>query len=427
MTAATGSTARYVSYLGLLRQRQFRLLWTGETTSSFGSSVSSVALPLVAISTLHAGVLAVSLLSAAAWLPWLVVGLPAGAWVDRLPRRTVMLAADAVSIVGFGTVPVAAALGWLTTVQLLVVAFACGCATVFFATAYRAFIPTLLDPSDLAEGNAKLQGSEQVTRIAGPGTAGLIAQGFGAVGGVLVDVVSFAVSALCLLRIRVAEPRPDAPRRQLRREIGEGLRFVAHDPLLRATAAFGCVSNLVLTGYQAIVVVFLVRSVGVPAGTAGLLLATGSLGGVLGAVSARRVADRIGSARMVLWSKLFVMPFGLLIPLTHRGPALAYFVVGSLAIVGGVVAGNVIWASFAQTHYPAHILGRISTSMQVVNVGAIPIGAVLAGLLARDLGTRPTLWIMLAGLALSSLVLLVGPLKSMRDLPAATGPERLAA
>jgi MFS family permease len=429
MTAVLDSptTQRPRSRLGLLRLRDFRLLWTGETTSSFGSSISGVALPLVALSTLHAGVLAVSLLSAAAWLPWVVIGLPAGAWVDRLPLRRVMLGADVTSIVGFVSVPVAAALGWLTMAQLLVVALVCGVATVFFATAYRAFIPALLEPNDLFEANAKLQGSEQVTRVAGPGTAGLIAQVVGPVGGVVVDVASFVVSALCLWRVRVDEPRHHAPRRRLRQEIGEGLRFVRREPLLRVTALFGCVSNLLLTGYQAVIVVFLVRTVGLAPATTGVLLAIGSLGGVLGALVARRIASRIGTARLVVWSKLAVMPCGLLIPLTHRGPSLAFFVVGSLLVVGGVVAGNVVWAGFSQAYYPAHVRGRISTSAQVFNYGAIPVGAVLGGVLAHHFGTRPTLWIMLVGLALSSALLLIGPMKSMRDLPVASGSERLAA
>jgi MFS family permease len=408
--------------LGLLRVRNFRLLWLGETTSSFGSSVGGVALPLVALSVVHAGVLAVSLLTAAAWLPWLVVGLPAGAWVDRLPRRRIMMAADLASAAAFTSVPVAALFGWLTVAQLLAVALLGGVASVFFATAYRALIPSLLEPSDLLEGNAKLQGSEQVTRVAGPGAAGLIAQAASPVGGILADAVTFVVSALCLSRVRVDEQRPAAARRRLRTEIAEGLRTVAHDPLLRVQAVFGCVSNLTLTGYQAVLVVFLVRTVGLHAGAVGVLLAVGSLGGVLGALLARPVAARLGTARTVLASKLCLMPFGLLIPLTHRGPALAFFVVGTVAVVAGAVAGNVIWAGFVQSYYPARLLGRISTSVQFINYGAIPLGAVIAGVTASALGTRTTLWIMLGGLVVSSFVMLLGPLRTMRDLP--TLPRR---
>jgi MFS family permease len=416
VTAVRDRSAR-AGPLRLLAFRDFRLLWIGETTSSFGSSISNVALPLVALTVLHAGVFAISVLTAAAWLPWLIVGLPAGAWVDRLPRRRVMMTADLVSLAVFASVPVAAAVGWLTITQLIVVALLAGTATVFFATAYRAFLPALLGGDDLLEGNAKLQGSEQVTHVAGPGAAGLIAQATSAVGGVIVDAASFAVSAVCLSRIRLDEPRPAASRRHLRREIAEGLAVVAGDPLLRMNAVYGCLSNLVLTGYQAVLVFYLVGVVGLSPGLAGIVLALTSLGGVLGALVARRVAARVGTARAVLFCKVGLAPFGLLIPLADRGPGLAQFLLGNIVVIDGIVAGNVIWSGWVQAYYPADLLGRISTSVQVLNYGAIPASAVIAGLVAGQLGVRPTLWIMLTGLVLSSCVLLLGPLPKLRDLP----------
>jgi MFS family permease len=404
--------------LGLLAARDFRLLWIGETTSSLGSSIGGVALPLAALTLVHAGVFAISVLTAAAWLPWLIVGLPAGAWVDRLPRRRVMMTADLVSLAGFASVPVAAAAGLLTLAQLLVVALLAGAAKVLFATAYRAFLPALLHPDDLLEGNAKLQGSDQFANVAGPGLAGLIAQLASAAGGVLADAVSFAVSAVCLSRLRVAEPRRAAPRRRLHREIGEGLAVVWHDRLLRMNATFGCLSNLLLTGYQAVEVVFLIKVVGLAPGLAGVVLALTSLGGVIGALVARRAAARVGSARAVLLGKAGVMPFGLLIPLADRGPGLALYVLGSVVLVAGIVAGNIIWSGWVQSYYPAELLGRVSTSVQVVNYGAIPLGAALAGLTASHIGVRPTLWIMMSGLLLSAAILLAGPLRTLRDLPA---------
>jgi MFS family permease len=367
--------------LRLLAVRDFRLLRIGETTSSLGSSISVVALPLAALTLLRASVLAISVLTAAAWLPWLIVGLPAGAWVDQLPRRRIMLTAGLVSLTAFASVPAAAAPGWLTITQLLIVALLSGTATVFFATAYRAFLPALLGADDLPEGNAKLQGSEQVTHVAGPGAAGLIAQAASAAGGVIADAASFAVPAACLSRIHVSEP-PAAPRRHLRREIAEGLSIVARDPLLRMNAAFGCLSNLVLTGYQAVLVFYLVKVIGLSPGMTGVMLSLTSLGGVLGALAARGIAARIGTARAVLPGKAGLAPAGLLIPLAGRGPGLALFLLGSIAVIG-----------------------------------ALPAGAILAGLAASHLGVRPALWIMLTGLVLSSLVLLPGPLRTLRDLP----------
>ncbi len=328
--------------LGLLAQRDFRLLWTGETTSNFGTAIGEVALQLVALTVLHASVLWISALTAVAWLPWLVIGLPAGAWVDRLARRRVMMAADLASLAAFASVPVAAALGVLSIVQLLIVAMVAGTATVFFSAAYRAFMPTLLGRESLLEGNAKLQGSQQVANVAGPGMAGIIAQAASPVLGVLADAISFAVSAGCLWRLRVAEPPQASARQPLRTAIGEGLAVFAREPLLRWNTVSGCLTNFVLTGYGSISVVYLVSVAGLRPGVAGQTLAVASLGGMLGALAARALAARLGSGRAVLLARLAPAPAGLLIPLADRGPGLALFVLGSATVSCGAAAGNII-------------------------------------------------------------------------------------
>jgi len=410
--------------LGLLAQRDFRLLWTGETASSFGTAIGEVALQLVALTVLHASVLWVSALTAAAWLPWLVIGLPAGAWVDRLPRRPIMMAADAVSLAAFASVPAAAALGVLTVLQLLIVAALAGAANVFFQAAYRAFLPAVVGRANLLEGNAKLQGSQQVANVAGPGVAGVIAQAATPVLGVLADAISFAVSAACLWRLRVTEQPRGSARRPLRAEIAEGLAVLAREPLLRWNTVSGCLTNFVLTGYGAISVVYLVSVVGLPPGAAGLILAVASLGGVLGALAARALAARFGSGRAVLLARLAPAPAALLIPLADRGPGLALYVLGTAAISCGAVAGNIVWQGFVQAYFPRELLGRVSTSAQFFNYAMIPAGAVAAGIMASHLGVRPALWIMAAVLAVSSGVLLLGPLRRTRDLPVtAAGPS----
>jgi MFS family permease len=403
--------------LGLLANRDFRLLWTGETTSFLGTSVSELAIPLVAISVLHAGAFAISAMIAAAWVPWVIIGLPVGAWVDRLPRRRILIVADLVSLAVFVSVPVAAWSGVLTIAQLVAVALISGVAAVFFKTAYRAFLPTLLKRDDLLEANSKLQASEQAANVAGPGVAGLLAQIAGAVTGVLANVISFAVSALCLSQIHVDEPKPEVRQRHLLREIAEGLRIVASDPLLRANTMFGVVSNLVLAGYQAVLIVFLIRVVGLSSGTTGLMMALISLGGVSGALLAGWAAKTFGTARAVFYGRLVLTPAGLLIPLTTRGAGLALFIVGSVTIDAVLIAGNVIWGAWAQSYYPRQMRGRISTSISVFAYGVAPVGALLAGLIASHAGVRIALWVMLGVLAVSSLVQLAGPLPRLRDLP----------
>ncbi|PZG99970.1 MFS transporter, partial [Streptomyces sp. NTH33] len=191
---------------GLLRGRDFRLLWAGETMSRFGSNITGVAMPLVAVVSLDASTFWVSALAAAAWLPWLLVGLPAGAWVDRLPRRPLMLVCNLGSLVLLASVPLAAWLDVLTMTQLMVVALLTGLANVFFSIAYRVYLPSVVHREDLAEANAKLQGSESAAQLAGLGGGGMLAGLFGAVSGLLVDAATFLASTLCLLGIRSTEP-----------------------------------------------------------------------------------------------------------------------------------------------------------------------------------------------------------------------------
>jgi MFS family permease len=414
----TALAARAAGAAGLLRDRDFRLLWIGESVSSVGSAVTVVALPLVAVSELHASAFAVSSLVAAAWLPWLVLGLPAGAYVDRLPRRPVMIAADLVSLAAFAAIPLAAAFGVLTVPQLVASALVAGVAKVFFSTALRAYLPSLVAPPDRLEANAKLQGTEQAANFVGPALAGLLAAAASALGGLLVDAATFLVSAVCLLRIESREQPVPVERRRLRSEIAAGLRLVVHDELLLRNTLFGCVANLALIGYSSLLVVFLVRHVGLSAGATGMLLAVTSLGGVAGAAVARRIAERIGSARAVLLCKVGAGPLGLLIPLAGTGLRLVPFVIGSLALIGGIVAGNVVASGWIQTYVPPELMGRVSASMQVVNLGAMPLGALLAGALATAVGVAGTMWAMLGLFAASGLILATGPLRRLRDLPA---------
>jgi MFS family permease len=428
MTSA--STAGRRTRGGLWRYRDFRVFWIGETTSQVGSAVTVVALPLVAVESLHASTFVVTLLTASTWLPWVAIGLPAGAWVDRLPRRPVMLACDAVSFAAFASVPVAAWARVLSVPQLVVVALTAGAASVFFSTAYEVYLPSIVDRAELTEANAKLTGSQAAAQVAGPGLGGTIAQAVGPAAGLLADAVSFAVSFACLTAIRRREDpvagESVAAGRHLGREVREGLRFVMGDPFLRPQLAFGAVGNFFLTGTEALWVVFLIRTVGATPGIVGLLLAVGSAGGIAGAVVAGPLATRWGTSRTNLVAVGVGLPFALLMPLTVAGVGLLFFVGAIFMVAAGAVASNVITASFRQTYVPAGMLGRVSSCMMTFSYAMMPAGAVLAGLLGQALGIRPTLWVLTAGTATSGLLYLASPMRRLRDLPADSQPRREA-
>ncbi|MEU3650007.1 MFS transporter [Lentzea sp. NPDC034063] len=404
----------------LLQHHDFRLLWFGQTASRFGSSVSTVAVPLVAVSTLDAPPLLLGILHAASWLPWLIIGLPAGAWVDRLPRRPVMLLATAIAMLSLLSIPLAAFLSQLTIIHLLVAILLVGTTTVFFETASSAYLPSLLKKDQRQEANAKLQGTTAAAQVAGPGVGGLIAQLFGPVTGILADVAGYATSLICLTKIKYREnsaPAAATSHRSLYREIADGKRFVVSDPYLRVFTLYGAICNLATAGLASMFVAFLVREVGVATGITGAIVAGTSVGGVLGALIAGKVTRRFGTGRGSLVCVMATMPFGLLMPLATSGPLIAFTVIGGLMVNAGVVSGNVIRSSFRQNYCPPELMGRVTVTMQFLNYGTIPFGALSAGALATSLGIRTTMWVMTGILALSVLILLIGPTKNARDLP----------
>ena len=404
---------------GVLAQRDFRLLWVGESVSGLGNSVTAVALPLIAVEVLDADSTAVGLLAAAVWLPWLLVGLPVGAWVDRIRKRPLMMACDLVAGAALLSIPSAVWLDALTLQHMVVVALICGAAAVCFDTAYHSYIRIVLDGRDLLEGNAKLQGSESAVRVAGPGVAGLLAQAFGAVTGLLADAVTFLISVVCLKRIEVVEPdrARDEERAPLRRQIIEGLRFVGRDPYLRPMVTWGAAINMALMGYQAVQVVFLVRTVGLNPAMVGMLLTSGSVGGIVGALMATRFSRRFGSARGLLLLQAVTAPFALLMPMTTAGPGLLLFAMGGFLVGIGISVANIVVGSFRQTYCPPHMLGRVVATAMMINHSTIPVGSLLGGVLGDTVGYRPAMWIMTGLVAPCWLILVMSPMRRERDLP----------
>jgi predicted MFS family arabinose efflux permease len=401
------------------------LLWIGETISGAGSAMAVVGVPLLAVTILRAGTFAVATLTAAAYLPWLVIGLPAGAWVDRLAARPLMIACDVISALLYASLPTAAWIGVLTTGQVVLVALLAGAANVMFATAYQVCLPSLVTAGKLVEGNAKLQGSTSVATIVGRSAAGLAADSVGAAAALLFNAASFLVSAACLLRIRTEVVPHDPARRTttVRAEISYGARFIARDPYLRPLTIYAAVANLAYTGNLALVVVFLVRVVGLGSAAVGLLLATAGIGGGLGALVVGQLTRALGTAHALLLSVLSAGLFGLLIPMTGKGPRLAYYTVGAAVVAGAIVVGSIIAGSFRQAYCPPEMLGRVTASMRFLAFGAIPLGALLAGTLGTALGVRNGLWAILAIYALSGTLLLTPAILSHKNLPS-TAPGR---
>ncbi|MBN6041610.1 MFS transporter [Amycolatopsis sp. 195334CR] len=402
----------------LWRHADFRRLWAGDTASQLGAFVGHTVLPLLAATVLAASPFEMGVLTAAETLAFLLIGLPAGAWVDRIRRRPLMLRADFARAALLLSVPLAWWAGVLTLTQLVVVALLTGVCTVFFDVAYQSYLPSLVGRDQLLEGNAKLQSSQSVSQVVGPGIGGGLAQLLGPANAVLMTGLGFLTSALCLLRIRRTEPEPEPHENpKLTAQIAEGLRFVFGNRTLRAITSATATANFANGVFLAVEMLFLTRTLGLSAAAVGVLLAAGGAGSVLGALTSGLVNRRIGQARAIWLIPLLTWPAHLLVPLAAPGWRLGFAVVGLVVFGYGVIVYNVAQVSYRQAICPDRLLGRMNASVRFVVWGVLPLGSMLGGVLGEFAGIRNTLWVAGALEALAVVWVLASPLRRMRDIP----------
>ncbi|MFJ5301632.1 MFS transporter [Streptomyces sp. NPDC088350] len=411
------------SRLGLLRDPDFGRLFAATALGQLGDRVIFLALPLVAIVALDADEFQVGLLTAMTTAGSLLVGLPAGAWVDRMRKRSVLIGTDLARAVVLVTVPVAWWAGLLTIWWLYAVALVHGVLTVFFDVAYVSYLPHLVGRDNLVEGNSKLSAIRSVTSISGPGVAGPLVGWVGAPATLLVSVAGMAMSGLLAISIRKREPgsqqRELKPGGQPRlwRDIKEGLRFVLKYPALRAIMLSDAIFNLFLVMYQTMLLVFLERELGLDSSAIGLILSGMGCGALLGALLATRVARRVGQGRVIWLASLVTCPLTALMPLSRPGWSVCVAAVGLASLSLGGVVRVVTQSSFQQALTPDHLLGRVSATARFVSWGGIPLGGLLGGASGSAFGATATLWIGAAGMTASVLPNVLSPLRTMRRLP----------
>lgn len=412
---------------GLWRHRDFLSLWGAETISQFGTQITFLALPLVAILVLDESAFRVAALTSVYFLPFLLFTLPAGVWVDRLRRRPILVLGDVVRAVTLATVPVAHWLGVLTIWQLYVVAFVTGIATVFFDVAYQSYLPALVGREHIVEGNSKLEISRAASNVGGPGLAGGLVAVLTAPVAILTDAISFLASALLLWNIRAQEqapPRED--RRSVRAELAEGLRYVFHHPYQRGMIGSTALANFFGQLVFSILLVYAVRELGLSAGTIGVLFSIGSIGTLAAALSARRIGDRLGVGRTIVLAAFLFGPATLLIALAPKDAAIPLIVVSLLLLSFGGVLYNVTAISLIQAITPDRMLGRANASRRFVVWGVIPFGGLAGGALASTIGLRETIAVGAVGGALAVVPILFSPLRSVGPMSEVAGQESLA-
>lgn len=406
----------------LWRDPSFLTFWAGQAISQLGTRTGGLALSVLAVSVLRATEADVGILNAASMAAFLLVGLPAGAWVDRWLKRRVMIISDVVRAAAMLVVPVLWALGLLQLWHLFIVAAFVGLATVFFDVAYQSFVPFLVSSREVADANAKLETTAQVAQIGGPALGGGLLSVISAPVLFLAQSVGYAASAIFLSLTRDHEPAADRAERQpLVTEIKEGLSFVLRHRLLRRIVACTAGINLFTWIAYTLFPILVLRQLDLGPAGLGVIFSVGSVGGLLGAMMVPRMARLVGEGTLIPLSAAISALFVFLIPVSALVPdkwlSLALLIVSEAGSSFFVLAYNIMQVSMRQRICPPRLLGRMNASVRFVVYGVMPLSALVAGGLGEWLGVVPSMWISAVGSLLAVAPVLFSPLRSLKTLP----------
>jgi predicted MFS family arabinose efflux permease len=384
----------------------FRKLWLGRSISFVGSEITSVALPLAAVLLLQADARQMGWLVAAQNLPWLLFGLAAGVWVDRVRRKPILVATHFGAAASLAAIPAAAYFDQLSMLVLAAAAFGASTMTVLSNVADRAYLPSLLAREQLVAANSRIQLSFSLSRTVGPGAAGLLVQSLTAPIAILVDVVSFVVAGTLIGTIRYRESQPPPRESRAVADILEGVKRVVHDPVLRPLVLCGAIHNVCSMAIMAVYVLYLTQSLGFTPALLGATLVTGGVGASLGSVVASRLVERIGVGPALIGSQALTGVARLLIPLAS-GPlavvvlllAFSEFLLGSMRAIY-----NITQISLRQSVTEAAYLGRVNATIVFLLWAPTPIGALAGGYLGDAIGLNATLWLFGGGVLASTAI-----------------------
>lgn len=399
----------------LRKNRPFREYWTGQTISLFGDQIALLAMPLLAVLTLHADARQMGFLAAVELAPSLFFAIHLGAWADRRrSRRAILIGADLGRAALLLGLPLAAALGVLTMPILYVVAFATGTLGVLFMVAEQTVFTSLVKPVDYVEANSLLIGSRSVSIVGGTTLGGLLVAALTAPVAIAVDGISFVLSALFVHRTEVPEP-PVAPQSG---GLAAGIRFIRRTPLLQASLLGTATFNLFNTAFWALIVLFATRELGLGSGAIGIALGIGALGSILGSAFARRLGARIGLGNALILSFVLAPLPLILVPLAAGPPAVAIALLAAAEFGSGigVMILEVALGSMQAAVIPDQLRSRVWGAILLVNWGVRPLGALGGGLLAGAIGLRPTMWIAAVGGIAGVLWLLPSRMSQVRDI-----------
>jgi MFS family permease len=405
----------------LWHHSDFLKLWTGQSISELGSQVSGLAIPLLAALSLGASPLQFSLLGVLGFLPFILFALPAGVWVDRLRRRYILIVGDAARAVLLAIIPILWALHELQVWHLLVLEFVIGVFTVFFDVAYQSYLPALIEREDLIDGNSKIQLTASVASISGPPLAAGLMAVLGAANAILADCLSFVVSTVFMVSMRHREeppkPEPGQKHPKMWPQVKEGLNWVVRHPWLRPIAICTGTSNFFSTLSNAILILYLARTLGMSKSVIPIVYVAAPVGSILAGLFTNRVNARLGVGRTILATISVSSIAGLCYPLAPRSFPLPVLMLGGALFGFGAVAYNITQVSLRQAITPERLQGRMNAAMRWIVWGTIPLGTLLGGGIATWFSLRTALWVGGIGNTLAIVPIAVSSVLKVQEMP----------
>jgi MFS family permease len=405
----------------LWRHSDFLKLWTGQSISELGSQVSGLAIPLLAALSLPTSNFQFSLIGVLGFLPFILFALPAGVWVDRLPRRYILIFGDAARAVLLALIPILWALGVLQVWHLLVLEFLVGTCTVLFDVAYQSYLPALIEREDLIDGNSKLQLTASVAMVSGPPMAAGLMAAVGAANAILADCASFVVSTVFMVSMRHREtppkPEPGQKHPKMWPQVKEGLNWVVRHPWLRSIAMCTGTSNFFSTLSNAMLILYMARVLDLSKIEIAFVYVASPLGSICAGLFTNRVNKRIGVGRTILATISVSSVAGLCYPLAPQSFPMPVLMVGGLLFGFGAVAYNITQVSLRQAITPERLQGRMNAAMRWIVWGTIPLGTLLGGGIATWFSLRTALWVGGIGNTLAIIPIAVSSVLKVREMP----------
>lgn len=396
-------------------------LWAGQTAAQVGFQVGTLATSAIAITVLHASETQIGILSGLQTLAFLIVGLPAGAWVDGWRKRHVMITANLARIAALVSIPIAYAFFSLTIAHLMVVAALLGLSTVFFDVAYQSYVPMIASKRYIGAANGRLEASYQVGRAGGPGLGGWLLGVLAPPLAYLLTASTYVCSTWAIWRIRTPKPRPAHSDASLRSQIVDGLSFVRGQRLL--FPLFSCIACAAFAGagIQVLLPILVLRTLGMSATQLGLLLSAGALGGILGALTRPAWITRLGIGRCIVITNIVGVSALLAQPASVHVPFAAAWVIACSGVVSSyfITIYNVTQMSLRQEICPPDMLGRMNAIFRFAVWGVMPLGSFVAGIIASWVGVEATMYIFTAASIAAGIAMGFTPAARIRGTSAA--------